>query len=164
MAGTTVRHYYNGLRNGSGTITAPIADANGTLRIGSRADGVTRMKGEMAEGLIFNRALSPAERRSVDLYLGLKSSVPAVAGTNTAPVVAITAPVGPFLQAPTNLAVSASASDADGSVASVQLFVDGMALGTQTVAPYSRNVNLNYGGRHTFTALATDNLGLQSTS
>ena len=164
MAGTTVRHYYNGLLNGSGAITAPVADANGTLRIGTRGDSFTRMKGEMAEVLIFNRALSAAERHAVEIYLGLKYAVAVVASTNTSPIIAITSPVGPLLQAPTNITFNANASDTDGSIASVQLFRDGVSLGTDTAAPYSTNLNLNYGGRVTFTAVATDNLGAQISS
>lgn len=161
MAGTAVRLYYNGVLNGSGAITAPVADGNGTLRLGSRADGVTRMKGEMAEVLIFNHSLSDAERRAVEVYLGQKYAVGVVAGTNSTPVIAITSPAGPLLQAPANITVSAVASDTDGSIASVQLFRDGELLGTDTAAPYAVNLNLNYGGRATFTAVATDNLGAQ---
>ncbi|HWN95247.1 MAG TPA: LamG-like jellyroll fold domain-containing protein [Methylomirabilota bacterium] len=166
MAGTAVRHYYNGLLNGSGNITAAVADANGTLRIGTRADGVTRMKGEMAEILIFNRSLLAAERRSVEIYLAGKYGLPAlVSTTNSAPVVVISSPGGgQILQAPAAVTVTASASDADGSIVSVQLFADGQLLGTDTAAPYSTNLNLNYGGRVTLTAIATDNLGAQSSS
>src|SRR6185503_1182444 len=56
------------------------------------------------------------------------------------------------------------ASDPDGSVVSVQLFADGQLLGTDTVAPYSTNLNLNFGGRVILTAIATDNFGVQSSS
>src|SRR5439155_22306724 len=89
QSGTAVRHYYNGLLNGTGAITVPLADADGTLRIGTRADLVTKMKGEMAELVIFNRALPATERRSVERYLAEKYGLPTLVGpTNTSPAVA----------------------------------------------------------------------------
>jgi len=164
MGGTAVRHYYNGALNGSGTITAPIADANGTLRVGSRADGVTKMKGEIAEILIFNRTLSTADRLSVERYLAEKYAVATLSLTNTPPVVAITSPAGEVLQAPGSATVGASASDSDGSIVSVQFFANGVSLGTDNAAPFGTNLNLTYGGVVTLSARATDNLGMQSVS
>jgi hypothetical protein len=165
MAGSAVSHFFNGLPNGVGTITFPVADANGTLRIGTRGDGVTRMNGEMAEIMIFNRALSATERRSVDRYLIEKYGLPTalVAITNTAPQIVITSPsVQPTLQAPVGIPVAVNVTDADGSAAAVDFFANGAFIGTDNSAPFGTNLTLNYGGPFTIAAIATDNIGGRS--
>jgi hypothetical protein len=165
MVGTAARHYYNGLLNGSANITAPVADANGTLRVGTRGDLVTRMKGEMAELVIFNRALSTAERRSVERYLAEKYSLPALLGvTNAAPIVSVTTAGGSVVQAPGAAVITASATDPDGSIVSVQFLVNGVLIGTDTSAPFTTNINVTYGGPVNVSAMATDNLGGRTTS
>jgi hypothetical protein len=165
QAGTTFTHYLGGLVNGSGSITVPLTDADGTLRIGTRADLVTRFKGEMAELLIYDRALSAAERRSVERYLAEKYGLPALVSTaNAAPSVAITDPSGQVLPAPGMVTVTAAANDGDGSIVGVQFFADGVSLGTDATAPYTATLNLSYGGGLTLTAVATDNLGAQASA
>jgi hypothetical protein len=165
MGGTTVRHYFNGLPNGSGSITAPVGDANGTLRIGTRADGVTRMKGEIAEIVIYNRVLSTTERRSLERYLIEKYGLPTalVGTTNTAPEVVVTSPSPkPVLQAPTTVSVTANAADPDGSIATVEFFANGQPVGTDTSAPFGTNFSVVYGGPVVISAITTDNLGGRS--
>lgn len=61
MSGTSVSHYLNAAAAGTGTLSTTIADAGGALRIGSRADGGTMMKGSMAAVMLYNRALTAAE-------------------------------------------------------------------------------------------------------
>ena len=56
----TVRHYLNGELNGESEITAEAGDADGTLRIGNRADLVTQFLGRMDDVILLNRA-APAE-------------------------------------------------------------------------------------------------------
>ena len=58
MNGTSVTHYLNGAPNGSGTLSTTIADAGTAVKIGSRDDLVTKMKGSLDEVVIYNRALS----------------------------------------------------------------------------------------------------------
>jgi Galactose oxidase-like, Early set domain/Bacterial Ig domain len=92
------------------------------------------------------------------------STITVTAG-NTPPTVNITSPAdgAVFAWKPT-ITVTATASDADGSVAKVE-FRDGTTvLGQDTSAPYSftwRNVPV---GSHALTALATDNAGAVTTS
>jgi hypothetical protein len=69
MGGATLTHYLNGLSIGSGQITATPADAGKALRIGSRDDLGTIMKGDLAEVLIYDRALSDTDRTAVLDYL-----------------------------------------------------------------------------------------------
>ncbi|HWF18019.1 MAG TPA: LamG-like jellyroll fold domain-containing protein [Verrucomicrobiae bacterium] len=72
----TVTHYLDGNANGSGTLTVGnpslIADTGNPLWLGGRNDEVQWMNGQIGEILIFNSALSDADRISVDNYLGLK--------------------------------------------------------------------------------------------
>jgi len=58
MSGTTVTHYLNGHPNGTGTLTTSIADGDGSLIIGSRADSATIVKGSLDEVKIHNSALT----------------------------------------------------------------------------------------------------------
>ena len=73
MAGSTLTHYWKGVQTGGRNInTNVIANANQSLLVGSRDDKVTKMKGDIAEILIYNRALSAVDRASVVSYLGVK--------------------------------------------------------------------------------------------
>src|SRR5204862_549678 len=65
----------------------------------------------------------------------------------------------PVFPAPANLTLSAGVFDADGSVATVEFFVNGIKLGEGTVAPFSLGWNGVTIGNYSLTALATDNLG-----
>ncbi|HXJ56204.1 MAG TPA: LamG-like jellyroll fold domain-containing protein [Verrucomicrobiae bacterium] len=165
QAGTTFSHYLNGQANGSSIITVTPSDLDTPLRIGTRADLVTKFKGDMAELLIYDRALSTSERRAAERYLIEKYGLaPLVSTTNAPPTVAVTGPLGQILTAPGNATITATASDADGAIASVQFFANGVVIGTDTTAPYQASLTLTYGGRVTVTAVATDNIGATTTS
>jgi hypothetical protein len=83
---------------------------------------------------------------------------------NVKPTVSITAPAaGSHSITGDVVAISADAADADGSVASVQFFVDGISVGTDVTAPYSVNYT-GVAGNHAITAVATDNSGATTTS
>jgi hypothetical protein len=71
--GTNFSYYLDGVLSGT-TITGPtaIADTGAPLLIGSRNDLAQFMNGEMAEVMIFGRALSAGDRVAVDNYLGVK--------------------------------------------------------------------------------------------
>jgi hypothetical protein len=80
------------------------------------------------------------------------------------PAVTLTAPASnPGLLGPTNLTLTATASDVDDAVASVSFYLDGLLAGSRTTEPYSLPVT-NLLGNHTLFAVATDNSGLSSTS
>ncbi|PYJ85882.1 MAG: hypothetical protein DME22_07470, partial [Verrucomicrobia bacterium] len=49
MAGTTATHYLNGQTTGGGEITATLLDGDQPLKVGTRNDFFTKMKGEIAE-------------------------------------------------------------------------------------------------------------------
>jgi hypothetical protein len=84
---------------------------------------------------------------------------------NVAPTVAITSPApGASFRARSNITITASAQDGDGSIARVT-FLNGTAvLGTDTTAPYSFIWSSVPTGSYTLRARATDNAGASTTS
>ncbi|MBI3882602.1 MAG: NPCBM/NEW2 domain-containing protein, partial [Verrucomicrobia bacterium] len=90
-------------------------------------------------------------------------NVTGVAG-NAAPTVNLSSPLdGTTLIAPGSVTITASAADADGTVALIELFQNGYKLGQSTTSPFTVNTSLDAGG-YTFTAKVTDNLGATTMS
>ena len=84
---------------------------------------------------------------------------------NVAPTVAISAPVdNATIVAPTAVTLTAEATDSDGTIAKVEFFSGATLLATVTQAPYAYVWNAVTPGSYAFTAKATDDLGLASTS
>jgi len=84
---------------------------------------------------------------------------------NKLPVVALTAPAGgTTLNAPATITVSASASDADGTIARVDFYQGTVLLGSDSTSPYSINTSALPAGAYTFSAKAFDNSGGSTTS
>ncbi len=72
------------------------------------------------------------------------------------PAVSITSPLnGALYTTGDNVIIDASASSSDGTITSVQFFVDGNSIGTVTVAPYTISYTAAL-GTHSLTAKATD--------
>lgn len=73
---TNFNFYLNGAPNGSGAIRSVVQgmyDGGQPLWVGGRSDLVNgNMKGQIAEIMLFNTALSDADRTNVDNYLGIK--------------------------------------------------------------------------------------------
>lgn len=68
----TVDQYLNNNNNGHYIYSDSPADGGGPLRIGSRADLVTQLEGNLAEVVIYQPALSDADRLNVVQYLAGK--------------------------------------------------------------------------------------------
>jgi Bacterial Ig domain len=84
---------------------------------------------------------------------------------NRPPTVRITSPVnGATYTAPALIALTAEASDTDGKIARVRFFVDGHHLGGRRHAPYTETIRHVAAGTYKVTAVATDNLGAETTS
>jgi regulation of enolase protein 1 (concanavalin A-like superfamily) len=84
--------------------------------------------------------------------------------SNQPPLVALTAPVdGATFTAGTNVAVSAAASDGDGTISRVDFFAGATAIGSDTTAPYTVTWQAP-AGTFSLTAAAVDNDGARTTS
>jgi len=100
---------------------------------------------------------------SIPITLTVKDSPPPV--TNHPPVISILdiRPETSFF-APAKITISATATDPDGSVSSVEFFNKTTSLGVITSAPWSIVWNDVPEGNYSITAVATDNLGAKTTS
>ena len=154
--GTMLNHYLGSLRTGGGDVgSAVVLDRDSSLFIGARRDFLTRMKGDIAELLIYNRALSAVERTSVVDYLEQKYALHTLA-----PQVTLSAsPAGPDLAAGTVVTLNATASDLNGSVARVEFLVNGGIIATATAPPYSARIRLETPPAYEITARAIDDSG-----
>ena len=84
---------------------------------------------------------------------------------NVPPVVSITSPAsGASITTPGTVGIAATATDSDGSIASVSFYANGALLGTSTAAPYGFNWINPIAGSYQLTAVATDNDGGKTTS
>jgi len=84
---------------------------------------------------------------------------------NQLPTVAITAPVNNSSYfAPASISITANASDADGTISKVGFYNGTQLLGEITTSPYTYNWANVAAGNYSLTAIATDNLGGQTTS
>jgi hypothetical protein len=83
-----------------------------------------------------------------------------VNGPNVLPSVSLTSPSrGATFAAPATLALRATASDSDGSIASVEFLKDGQPVGASNSAPYALDLAGVPVGSHSFSARATDDRG-----
>ncbi len=165
VTGAVVTHYLDGTPNGTGTATSITADGDNPLYIGTRNDFVTQLKGDLAELLIFDTALSAADLQNVQLYLAGRYALPLALATNDAPTVTLTAPApGGSVVAPADVVLSANAGDTDGTIVKVEFLVNGGVAATTTTAPYTATVNFPVASSASIQARATDNLGATTLS
>ena len=85
-------------------------------------------------------------------------------GANAAPTIALTSPAAGSYSLGNLVLVAANANDSDGSIASVQFFANGLAIGTATAAPYNVSWRPTLAGTYALTAQATDNVGNVATA
>ncbi|MDF2455193.1 MAG: type sorting protein, partial [Cytophagaceae bacterium] len=108
--------------------------------------------------------------RATDNQGGIKTSsvvtlVVKSVTVNQSPNVSLTSPAtGATYNAPANITISASASDADGSVAKVEFYNGTALLGTMTTGPYSYTWTNAAAGTYSLTAKAYDNSGASTVS
>jgi RHS repeat-associated protein len=92
-------------------------------------------------------------------------TVTVAVAANQPPAVALTSPAnGATFTAPATVPLTASASDADGSIAKVDFFQGATLIGTATAAPYTFSWTNVAQGSYAITARATDNGGAVTTS
>ena len=84
---------------------------------------------------------------------------------NVAPTVALTSPAsGSTVRVGNGITLIATASDLDGTVASVQFFANGISVGTATTPPYKAQWTPAADGIYRLVAVAIDNSGAVTTS
>jgi Bacterial Ig domain len=92
-------------------------------------------------------------------------TVTAASTAPSSPVVAITSPANASsITTGSNLTITASASETNGSIAQVQFYNGSTLLATDTSSPYSYTFNNILTGSYTLTAKATDTRGVSTTS
>ncbi|SDY65097.1 RHS repeat-associated core domain-containing protein [Lysobacter sp. yr284] len=111
-----------------------------------------------------NYAVSVIARNNLNRTASATRKFTVIAPGEKPPTVALRAPAGaPFIN-PAQIGLTADAADPDGYVVSVAYYVNGQSLGTATAAPYPFTWNNVGPGNYSFTAVATDNNGKQTTS
>lgn len=99
---------------------------------------------------------------------GSTTSAPAtttVQITNVAPTVALTSPApNSVFHMPASVALSAAASDPDGSVAKVEFYADAAKIGESVTAPYTITWSPTSKGPYSLSAVVTDSSGAAVTS
>ena len=99
------------------------------------------------------------------LYKPFGWNEPAGGTGNARPTVAIVEPAnGATFAAGQSVTISADAMDADGSIARVEFFSGAVKLGQDSSSPYIFAWSNPPSGSHTLTAVATDDVGGQTTS
>ncbi len=86
------------------------------------------------------------------------------ASPTSKPEVAVTAPAADAGLEPGDIAVRASATDAENTITEVEFFVDGQSIGADTSAPYEVTWHAANEARYRLTAVATNDKGASTTS
>lgn len=156
------------------TISATASDANGTVSNVQFYNGSTLLGSDATSPYSFTwsnvaagtytitaRATDNAGATTTSSAITVVVNAP----TNTPPAVSITAPANnAAYTAPASITISASASDANGTVSNVQFYNGSTLLGSDATSPYSFTWNNVAAGTYTITARATDNAGATTTS
>src|SRR5258706_575701 len=163
----------NAVFNSGSTIAlaATAADSDGTISKVEFFRGATLIGSDTTSPYSFNWTNVAAgtyvlTAKATDSNAAVTTSAAVNITVDTPPTVSITAPANNAVFLPaTNVTVTASAADADGTVASVD-FLDGATLVGSVVAPgpFTTTLSNLAAGTHTLTARATDNLGRSTTS
>lgn len=150
------------------TVTADASDPDGSIvrvdffsnGLPAGSDSVAPYAAELASLGAGSYVLTA---QATDNRGGVTTSAPVsvtVGLPNALPVVQLTAPaVGASYFAPAAVQVAATASDADGTIATVEFLRNGVVEATVTSAPYAATLANVPAGTHSLTARATDDRG-----
>jgi hypothetical protein len=135
-----------------------------------------------ADGVTWSMVGSQTLDLPASFYVGLAvtSHIPSVAATavfdnvvvravapapNAPPVVSLTSPAdGVTVNPSTPVNIAATASDVDGTITNVDLYVDGVKIASDTTSPYTFTWQSAATGTHTVKAIAYDDDGASATS
>jgi hypothetical protein len=102
---------------------------------------------------------------ALDYFFNTASPILNEDGQNAPPTIALAVPSAETSYAlPTNIVLTATASDADGSVKKVEFYAGATLLGAVTASPYSYTWNNPPPGLYAVSAKATDNVGATKSS
>jgi plastocyanin len=102
---------------------------------------------------------------STHCSFGMVGSITVTNVPNQPPSVTITNPANnAVFNAPANVTVEATASDAEGSVTNVQFLVGTTVLTNDTAAPFNATTNNLPAGTYTLSVIASDNAGAKKTN
>ena len=134
--------------NGQASIYGYVTAPSGTVTINGNS--------QLVGGLV-------AERLTLNGSGRLRLLAPAA--PNQPPTVALAAPAdGATFTAPANITLTATATDADGTVSKVEFFQGSTKLGEAATTPYAFDWAVTAPGSYSLTARATDNSGASTTS
>ena len=154
------------------TITAAAADANGTVAKVEFFNGTTKLGEDLAAPYSFVWNNAPTGNHSItakatDNQDGVttSSAIDITVAAMVKPVVAITAPANNAqITLGTPITITATATDANGSVTKVEFFAGAAKIGEDLTSPYSFVWGNAAVGNHSITAKATDNENNTTTS
>jgi gliding motility-associated-like protein len=165
----------NNAKIGSGTpvtISASATDANGSVTKVEFFSGVTKLGEDLTSPYSFVWTNPPAGSHALtakatdnENKVSTSASVNIIIGANTPPTVAITSPFDndKFLPG-TSISITATATDANGSIAKVEFFNGAQKIGEDLTSPYEFIWNNAPVGVHVITAKAFDNENSVATS
>jgi predicted phage tail protein len=155
------------------TLSATASDSDGTVARVEFYQGTTKLGEDSASPYAFTwNGVAPGTyslvARAID-NAGAQTNSATVTVTvnapNQSPTVAISSPANDSLfTSPANIAINATAADADGSVARVEFYRDTTKLGEDTSSPYTFTWNAAPAGAYALTVRAIDNEGAATTS
>ena len=154
------------------TITATATDANGTITKVEFFNGTTKLGEDLTSPYSFiwgNAAVGShsltARATDNESNISTSTAVAISVSTNSPPVVLITAPLtNARVNIGNSVTITASASDANGTVAKVEFFSGTTKLGEDLTSPFGFIWSDAPAGDYSLTAKATDNLGATATS
>lgn len=154
------------------TINANASDPDGNVTKVEFFNGATKLGEDMSSPYTYNWTSVAAGTYTLTAVAtdnegasSTSSAVTVVVNANTPPTVTLTEPANNSTYiAPANISLTATATDAGGSVAKVEFFNGATKLGEDATSPYSYNWTNVSAGTYTVTARATDNAGLTATS
>ncbi len=153
---------------GTIALTATAADADGSIAKVEFYRGGTTLIGTATVApyrYVWTNAVAgnySLTAKAYDNRNGTATSAPVtiVVANNQFPVVTLTSPAADsFVVAGSNVTVSATATDPDGTIASVEFFDGATSIGTTTAAPYQATWHATLPGVHSLSARATDDKG-----
>ena len=153
VSGDQLRTFENGKMLGlASTLASQDATNHQVYNLGSD-NGSDYLSCQIAEVLIYHSGLVDEDRENVEQYLKTKYDLTAL------PAVDFASLDNHQIVASAEQQITVNASDVDGTVAGVELFVNGSSIGTVTQAPYEWTWYPTSAGYYELSAIGTDDVG-----